>query len=78
MDFDSPNFSVLHEMMLIVSVYAAMRSVDLFLLSDNDQDGARYGHWAKGSFMKVVSILCLLVFGFYVVAALAFMMGSAS
>ncbi len=67
---DTPNFSVIHEMMFVVSVYVAMRSVDLFLLSDNDKDGVRYGHWAKGSFMKLVSILCLLVSGFYIVGAL--------
>ena len=75
MDFDVPSFSVLHEMMLIVSVYIAMRSLDLFFLSDNDRDVVRYGDWAKGALMKVVSIICLMVSGFYTVAALVLLFG---
>ena len=52
--------SVLHELLLIVSVYAAMRALELAMSAES-----RYHSPNHAGVVRVVSLLCLLLFAFY-------------
>lgn len=52
--------SVLHEVLFIVSVYASMRAMELLLSAET-----RYHSKGNAGVMRVISLLCMLLFGLY-------------